>query len=84
MGNTATSSLAGANTNASQAGGNALTLTGNAGAGYTAQGANDIASSIGAGTNNALQAYILRNAFGNNGQGGGASAYTGSTTGGLY
>lgn len=84
QGNSATSSLAGANTGATASAGNALTGTGIAGAGYTAAGANDIASGVGSGVNNALQAYLLRNAFGNNGQGGGASAYTGSTTGGRY
>lgn len=75
MGNTATSSLAGANTGATGAAGNALTGTGIASAGLTNQAGTDLASGVGSGVSNALQAYLLRNAFGNNGQGGGSSSY---------
>ncbi len=73
MGNSATSSLAGANTGATGAAGNALTGTGVAAAGLTNQAGTDLASGVGSGVNNALQAYLLRNAFNGSGGGGGSS-----------
>lgn len=53
---------------------------GNAAAGFTNQGGQDLASGVGSGINNALTAYLLRNKF--SGSGGGSSIYTGSPGGG--
>jgi hypothetical protein len=58
-GNSATASLAGANTGATASAGNALVGSGATGANLQAQAGTDLASGVGSGVNNALQAYYL-------------------------
>lgn len=80
LGESANAGVAGADTSLTNSAGNALTGGAAASGAFDVAGANAAASGIGAGVNNALTAYLLRNKF--SGSGGGSSIYTGSPGGG--